>query len=62
MGHVSGLFTMVGMAGGFVGATLGGVLSKGFVLQDIFLLWIPIWLMVCPGVRNFIGRLVVRPA
>lgn len=54
MGHVSGLFTMVGMAGGFVGATLGGFLSKGFVLQDIFLLWIPIWLAVCPGFRVFI--------
>jgi len=55
MGHVSGLFTMVGMAGGFVGATLGGFLSKGFVLQDIFLLWIPIWLAVCPGFRTFIS-------
>jgi len=55
MGHVSGLFTMVGMAGGFVGATLGGFLSKGFVLQDIFLLWIPIWLAVCPGFRAFIS-------
>ena len=56
MGHVSGLFTMVGMAGGFLGATLGGVLSSGFVLQDIFLLWIPVWLAVCPGFRAFIGR------
>lgn len=55
MGHVSGLFTMVGMAGGFVGATLGGFLSKGFVLQDIFLLWIPIWLAVCPGFRVFVS-------
>jgi len=57
MGHVSGLFTMVGMAGGFAGATLGGFLSEGFVLQDIFLLWIPIWLAVCPGFRAFIRSL-----
>ncbi|HEY8353433.1 MAG TPA: MFS transporter [Methylophilaceae bacterium] len=58
VGHVSGLFTMVGMGGGFLGAMLGGLLSKGFVLQDIFLMWIPVWLAICPGVRAFVGRLV----
>lgn len=57
MGHISGLFTMVGMAGGFFGATLGGLLSKGFVLQDIFLFWIPLWLLVCPGFRQFLSGL-----
>lgn len=62
MGHVSGLFTMVGMAGGFVGATLGGFLSSGFALQNIFLLWIPVWLLICPGFREFMTRLVTRPA
>lgn len=62
MGHVSGLFTMVGMAGGFAGATLGGFLSKGFVLQDIFLLWIPIWLAVCPGFRDFIRSIFRKQA
>jgi len=62
MGHVSGLFTMVGMAGGFAGATLGGFLSKGFVLQDIFLLWIPIWLAVCPGFRAFIKNIFKKTA
>ena len=62
MGHVSGLFTMVGMAGGFAGATLGGFLSKGFVLQDIFLLWIPIWLAVCPGFRAFINNIFKKTA
>ena len=58
MGHVSGLFTMVGMAGGFLGATLGGVLSSGFLLQHIFLLWIPIWLAVCPEFRLLLARLI----
>jgi MFS family permease len=58
MGHVSGLFTMVGMAGGFVGATLGGLLSSGFVLQDIFLFWIPVWLAVCPEFRGLLGRVI----
>lgn len=62
MGHVSGLFTMVGMAGGFAGATLGGFLSKGFVLQDIFLVWIPIWLAVCPGFRASINNLFKKTA
>ena len=62
MGHVSGLLTMVGMGGGFAGATLGGFLSKGFLLQDIFLIWIPIWLVVCPGVRTQLARLISRPA
>jgi len=62
MGHVSGLFTMVGMAGGFAGATLGGFLSKGFVLQDIFLLWIPVWLAVCPGFRAFIKNIFKKTA
>jgi len=58
MGHVSGLFTMIGMGGGFFGATLGGLLSKGFVLQDIFLIWIPVWLSICPGFRQFIRSFV----
>jgi len=58
MGHVSGLFTMVGMGGGFAGATLGGLLSNGFVLQDIFLLWIPVWLAVCSGVTDVLAKRV----
>jgi MFS family permease len=62
IGHVSGLFTMVGMGGGFLGAMLGGLLSKGFALQDIFLLWIPVWLAVCPGFRTFLGKLVTVKA
>lgn len=62
MGHVSGLFTMIGMAGGFAGATLGGLLGSGFTLQDIFLLWIPVWLAVCPGFRAVLARLVAKPA
>lgn len=61
-GHISGLFTMVGMAGGLVGASLGGVLSKGLGLQNVFLLWIPIWLLVTPGVRRFIFGLFKRRA
>lgn len=62
MGHVSGLFTMIGMGGGFVGATLGGLLSKGFILQDIFLIWIPVWLAICPGFRNLLLRFKTKPA
>lgn len=62
IGHVSGLFTMVGMAGGFAGATLGGLLSSGFALQDIFLFWIPVWLAVCPGIRTAIGKFVAARA
>jgi ACDE family multidrug resistance protein len=62
MGHVSGLFTMVGMGGGFAGATLGGLLSEGFALQNIFLLWIPVWLAVCPGFRGLLARYVFNPS
>lgn len=62
MGHVSGLFTMVGMGGGFLGAMLGGLFSEGIALQDVFLLWIPIWLAVTPGFRTFLIRLISRPA
>ncbi|MDR2166154.1 MAG: MFS transporter [Zoogloeaceae bacterium] len=55
-GHISGLQTMVGMGGGFAGAAVGGLLSKGMALQDIFLLWIPLWLLICPGFRRVLQR------
>ncbi|MDR1647552.1 MAG: MFS transporter [Zoogloeaceae bacterium] len=55
-GHISGLQTMVSMGGSFAGAAVGGLLSKGMALQDVFLLWIPAWLAICPGVRRLLRR------
>jgi MFS family permease len=60
MGHVSGLFTMVGMAGGCVGATLGGLLSEGFLLQHVFLFWIPVWLATIPELRRLPAKRIQR--
>lgn len=61
-GHVSGLQTMVGMGGSFLGAAVGGLLSRGFALQDVFLLWIPVWLAVCPPVWRLLGRVLGKIA
>lgn len=55
-GHVSGLQTMVGMGGGFAGAAVGGLLSQGVALQHVFLLWIPLWLAVCPTTWRMLGQ------
>ncbi|MDR1463211.1 MAG: MFS transporter [Azoarcus sp.] len=59
-GHISGLQTMIGMAGSFAGAALGGLLSKGMALQNIFLLWIPLWLLACPGFLRFFSKCTTK--
>lgn len=43
---VSGLFNLAGMLGSFSGALLGGVISQLFGLNNLFLVWIAVVLLV----------------
>lgn len=60
LGHVSGLFTMVGMAGTCAGASLGGLFADLMTLQHVFLIWMVLWLSANPHTLRWARMLRLR--
>jgi MFS family permease len=59
---ISGLYNLAQMSGGFFGAMIGGVLSRYFGLQKLFLIWIPILLVAALFLRWRSAQWTALPA
>lgn len=58
--RASALLTLFGMLGGTFGAVSAGMLSRGFGLQGVYLLWVLPWVLLWPGWQRLLALLAQR--